>query len=286
MKLSTPINIEKTSFKIGCNAVITGIGSCFAEYVMQQFLSLNFDVSSNPNGIVYNSYSIVKSLEHIVEKYEYSKNTLLHHNCLWHSWMHHGSFSSPHKDDLIEKIKNSDSKFRDNLVKSNLFILTPSSSVVYCLKENDKIVANCHKYPGNKFYTKTLTTNENYLNLSKSIELIKKINPECKIIITLSPVRHYPGNLILNAKSKANLLAAIHQCIDAFPDLYYFPSYEILLDELRDYRFYNDDMLHPSELARKIIFEKFLITIFDKETLNKIKLKEKEIKRSKHRQFH
>ena len=286
MKLSTPITIKLPDFKLDPDSVITGIGSCFAEYVMQQFKELNFNVSSNPNGIVYNSYSIFRTLEYIIDSREYCSNSLFEYKNLWHSWMHHGSFSSNSKDELTAKIKNKTDEFQNALRESNLFILTPSSSVVYCLKENDKIVANCHKYPGNKFYTKVLPVEENLSYLSKSVDLVKKSNPGCRIIVTLSPVRHYPGNLILNAKSKANLLTAIHQCLEKYPELYYFPSYEILLDELRDYRYYADDMLHPSILARKIIFEKFMSTIFDTKTLESIKLREKDIRRSKHRELH
>jgi hypothetical protein len=286
MKLSTVINIKKTEFKLGLNSIITGIGSCFAEYVMLQFEQLGFNISYNPNGIVYNSNSILRSLENIVENKEYYDDDFLFHNNLWHSWMHHGSFSSPNKEQLISKINNSNINFRDTLEKSDLFILTPSSSVVYCLKKNNRIVANCHKYPGKFFYTKVISVEENYSNLSKSIELIKLTNPNCKIIITLSPVRHYPGDLVLNAKSKACLLSAIHKCLNDFTKLYYFPSYEILLDELRDYRFYADDMLHPSDLARKIIFQKFITTIFNSNSLDRMIIREKQNKQAKHCKLH
>ena len=286
MKLTTPINIKRPSLKLNLNSIITGIGSCFAEYVMLQFEGLGFKVSSNPNGIVYNSYSILSSLENIIEKKQYSKNNILQYNNLYHSWMHHGSFSATTKEDLTVNIKKSANEFHETILNSNLFILTPSSSVVYCLKENDMIVSNCHKYPGNKFYTKILSVEDNYKNLSKSIELIRRTNPECQIIITLSPVRHYPGDLVLNARSKANLLSAIHECLNESLELYYFPSYEILIDELRDYRYYADDMLHPSELARKIIFQKFINTFFDKQALIDLTKREKEKKRSMHRQMH
>ncbi|MCP4181088.1 MAG: GSCFA domain-containing protein [bacterium] len=283
MKLSTPINIPKPEFKFTYNTKLVGMGSCFAQYIMEYFKNLNFDISYNPNGIVYNSYSIKQSLKHICQNKIYSDNDFIEYNNLWHSWEHHGSFSSANKENFIENIKNIRIKFYDKLKNADIFILTPSSSVVYTLNHSNRIVANCHKYPGKNFHTEILSKNENYENIQKSIKYIRNINPGCLIIITLSPVRHYPGDLILNARSKANILSAIHENIEEYDNILYFPSYEILLDELRDYRFYNDDMLHPSDLARKIIFDEFINIYFDDQCKNEIKKAEKIYKASKHR---
>ena len=283
MKLSTNINIEKSLFNIATDSIICGIGSCFSEYVMKQFSELGLDVSSNPNGIVYNTYSIFNSLSHITGGIKYSENDFIFYNNLWHSWDHHGSFSDSDKRTFQNKIEEASELFLKKLKQADCFIITPSSSVVYCLKNNDRIVANCHKYPGNAFYTKILAPDENYKFLSESIRLVRSINKNINIVITLSPVRHYPGNLQLNSLSKANLIYAIHKCIEQYEGLYYFASYEILLDELRDYRFFAEDMLHPSDLARKIIFEKFLDATMDSKTISELKKREKIIKRNKHR---
>ncbi|MCF7791143.1 MAG: GSCFA domain-containing protein [Victivallales bacterium] len=285
MKLSTPVNIKKPEFKLTVDSVITGIGSCFAEYVMDQFSRLGFNISYNPNGIVYNSHSILKSIEHIVDNNDYSEETFVYQDDLWHSWLHHGSFSSGCKDELKKNIRNRAETFKKKLSESDLIIVTPSSSVVYCLKDNSRIVANCHKYQGYNFYRRLLSVEENHKYLYKTIKLIKNLNPDINIIITLSPVRHYPGNLTLNSVSKANLLSAINICLDENPCLYYFPSYEILLDELRSYRFYAEDMLHPSEMARKIIFKKFISAVMDEKNLETVKKREKEVKKSYHRQI-
>ncbi|MEI6056495.1 MAG: GSCFA domain-containing protein [Lentisphaerota bacterium] len=281
LKLSTPIGIKKSSRLFNCDSTVAGIGSCFAQYVMEQFAKLGFNVASNPNGIVYNSHSILESLKHLDK--DYSEESFFQDNDLWHSWEHHGFFSSKAKEELLLRIDIARKSFLDKLKSAELFILTPSSSVVYKLISSNIITANCHKYPNHNFGVEILSKEENALNLKKSVDIIHSINPNCLIVITLSPVRHYPGNLVLNARSKANLLSAIHECVEQTPNTTYFPSYEILLDELRDYRFYADDMLHPSELARKIIFEKFIDSFFDEKAMLIIKEREKSLRLSEHK---
>ena len=250
---------------------------------MEHFDKLGFHTVYNPNGIVYNTVSIAKSLDHIINNKNYKPTSFINHNSLWHSWEHHGSFSAPELTQLKSNIYRAQSDFKRKLAKSDIFILTPSSSVVYYLSEPYLLTANCHKYPGKFFERKILSSTDNAKALSESIESIRKINTDCLIIITLSPVRHYPGDLALNARSKANLLSAIHQCVDDFTKVEYFPSYEILLDELRDYRFFNEDMLHPTDLARKIIFQKFISTYFTIDCQKILTEKEKLLKSQQHR---
>jgi hypothetical protein len=283
IKFSTPIIIKKSEMGGAYDSIISGIGSCFAQYIMEHLKKLGFNASYNPNGIVYNAVSISKSLDHIVNDREYDASNFIKHNNLWHSWEHHGSFSAPTQAQLKENINKAKTYFFKQLAKSVLFILTPSSSVVYCLNDSSAITANCHKYPGKYFTKKVLSTAHNAKAISACIESIKKINSSCKIIITLSPVRHYPGNLVLNAHSKANLLSAIHQCVGNFDNVAYFPSYEILLDELRDYRFFNEDMLHPTDFAKKIILQRFISTYFTAECQKIITEKEKLLKSQQHK---
>ncbi len=283
VKLQTQVNINNSPNKFTYKTVISGIGSCFAQYVMEHFKNLGFNISYNPNGIVYNAISIAKSLDHIVNNKSYTQDNFIKHNNLWHSWEHHGSFSSQELDILKAKIAKTHSLFRKSLTESDIFILTPSSSVVYNLSSMDLLTANCHKYPGKYFEQKILSYSDNVKAIASSIENIHKLNNKCLIIITLSPVRHYPGNLILNARSKANLLSAIHECVDKYDNVKYFPAYEILLDELRDYRFYNDDMLHPTNLARKIIINKFISSYFTNECQEEISRREKKLKTLLHK---
>jgi len=285
VKLYTEILLKKHDKLFGSNAVIVGIGSCFSQYVMELLEQAGFDISSNPNGIVYNSYSIAMSLERIVTNKPYTETDLLYHNNLWHSWEHHGSFSATSEEYLLKNIQKASEKNLNKLKRADIFILTPASSVVYCLKENDRIISNCHKYPGNKLYTKILSVEDNLKYLREIIRHIRSINKNCLIVTTLSPVRHYPGDLVLNARSKANLLSAIHMALEENKNTVYFPSYEIFLDELRDYRFCNEDMLHPNILARKIIFEKFMNTFFTEECEKKVELVMKAEKLNCHRKI-
>ena len=283
IKLCTPVNIVKPEMTFSYESVISGIGSCFAQYVMEHFEKLGFNTAYNPNGIVYNAVSIAKSLDYIVNDKDYEPCSFINHNGLWHSWEHYGSFSAPELSQLKSNISRTKSDFRIKMSESDIFILTPSSSVVYCLTDPYTITANCHKYPGKYFERKILSPTDSLEALSGSIKNIRKINKKCLIIITLSPVRHYPGDLTLNARSKANLLSAIHQCVDEFDKVEYFPSYEILLDELRDYRFFNEDMLHPTDLARKFIFQKFISAYFSTDCQKILVKKEKILKSQQHR---
>ncbi|OGV18310.1 MAG: hypothetical protein A2X47_06330 [Lentisphaerae bacterium GWF2_38_69] len=281
IKLSTIIKAYPEPKSFTMDSEIAGIGSCFSQYVMEELRRLGFHTSSNPNGIVYNSHSILQSLKYL-EK-DYPEETFFQDNSLWHSWEHHGFFSSKSKEELIWQVNEAKKQFVERLKKARLFILTPSSSVVYVLKSSGRITANCHKVPNNNFSVEILSNEVNLANLKESISLIKNYNPDCSVIITLSPVRHYPGNLCLNSRSKANLLSAICECVEQTQNCMYFPSYEILLDELRDYRFYADDMLHPSNLARQLILDRFLESYFDQSSLIEIKERRKNLKLLNHR---
>ncbi|OGV52750.1 MAG: hypothetical protein A2017_15035 [Lentisphaerae bacterium GWF2_44_16] len=283
IKLQTPVVFNSRDIKFSSQTVLCGIGSCFAKDILERFFDSGFRGAQNPNGIVYNAVSIFESLKRIVANESYKMEEFFEHNGIFHSWTHHGSFSSESINEALTKANAARSEFREFLNKCNLFIITPSSSVVYEYITGRKIVANCHKVPNNKFERRLLSPEENYKALSDAVHVIKSFNSSCRILFTLSPVRHYPGELILNSQSKAHLLTAIHRCLHDFPELLYFPSYEIMLDELRDYRFYNEDMLHPNELARKIIFERFLETYFDSSAKQLIENNEKLNLSSKHR---
>jgi hypothetical protein len=246
--------------------------------MLDRLFERGFGGMSNPNGIVYNAVSIWEALDKVAGGGLYNESDFFEHDGKWHSWAHHGAFSDKSLDCAVEKANESLSAFRTYVKESSLFVLTPSSSVVYELIDDSRIVANCHKVPGARFNRRLLSVEESRKALSGAIKAVRKLNPDCVILITLSPVRHYPGDLVLNARSKAQVLSAIGLCLDEFDFLRYFPSYEILLDELRDYRFYKDDMLHPSELARSIIFERFLDAHFDKAAKEKIAKEEKNLK--------
>lgn len=256
-------------------AVVSSAGSCFADEVAGRLADAGLDVQRNPNGIVYNPVSLADS---VLGK----EADLFEFNGLWHSWNHHGSFSSASRGELEQKIENARSAFREHLRKSDLLILTPASAVVFQLIENQQIVANCHKVPGTRFQRRLLTFQECCAALISIAEFVASFAPECRMVFTLSPVRHNPGDLILNSRSKSLVLNAIHECCDRFENVFYFPAFEIMNDELRDYRFYKEDMLHPNALAVDIITRSFAAVCFGEEALKMLDSAALRARRSRH----
>lgn len=256
-------------------AVVSSAGSCFADEVAGRLADAGLDVQRNPNGIVYNPVSLADS---VLGK----EADLFEFNGLWHSWNHHGSFSSTSRGELEQKIENARSAFREHLRKSDLLILTPASAVVFQLIENQQIVANCHKVPGTRFQRRLLTFQECCAALISIAEFVASFAPECRMVFTLSPVRHNPGDLILNSRSKSLVLNAIHECCDRFENVFYFPAFEIMNDELRDYRFYKEDMLHPNALAVDIITRSFAAVCFGEEALKMLDSAALRARRSRH----
>ena len=210
------------------------------------------------------------------------ETALFEFNGAWRSWRHHGSFSAGTKELLERRIAESRSAFLKHLKRSSLLILTPATAVVFELPESGLIVANCHKVPGGRFRRRLLTAEECRTALKKVTGFVADFAPECRIVFSLSPVRHNPGDLILNARSKALVLTAIHDCVDSSPNACYFPAYEILNDELRDYRFYREDMLHPNELAYSILTRTFVSACFGEEGLAMLDEAEKRERRRRH----
>ena len=285
VKLRTEIKLNSKDYpKFGINSIWCGVGSCFSENLLSLLEECGFEVSQNPSGIVYNSYSIYQIIGRATEGNYYSEDDFFEYAGFWHSWEHHGRFSN---SVLTEAVKNANfalKNFRDRLKIANSVVLTPSSSVVYCLKNSGEIAANCHKVDNNRFEQRILSSGENRKFLTDAVSKILKFNANCNIIFTLSPVRHYPGNLVLNARSKANLLSAIHEICDDFSkNCIYFPSYEILHDELRDYRFYKTDLLHPSEQAIQLICGRFIKMFFDPDAVNTMEKRLAKVKLRKHR---
>ncbi len=272
-ELRTEIKLNSKDFlKFGEKSIWCGLGSCFSENLLSLLEQCGFEVVQNPNGIIYNAYSISRIIARAADERYYSEDDFFEHEGRWHSWEHHGRFSNA---DLKTAVKNANlslRNFREKLKIADAVVLTPSSSVVYC--HDGDIVANCHKVNNNNFERRILSSEENKKYLSEAVKNIKKLNTNIKIIFTLSPVRHYPGDLVLNARSKANLLSALHE----IPDCIYFPSYEILHDELRDYRFYKTDMLHPSEQTVELICARFIKVFFKKEAIN---IMDKELAKAK-----
>jgi GSCFA family len=279
----TPVNIEPLEDKISPDDIIVGIGSCFAQSMLDRLFSYGFAGMQNPSGIVYNAVSISRIVERAVINRPFTEDEFFEFNGKWRSWEHHGAFSRPTLEAAVSVVNESLMQFRELLSKAKYFIITPSSSVVYKLRETGQVLANCHKVPNSMFERRLLEVDENLQALTELRNAVEQLNPVCRLLFTVSPVRHYPGDLSLNSVSKANLLAAVRKTVDLHSNSNYFPAYEIMQDELRDYRFYKSDMLHPSPLAEDIIFEHFVENCCTADAVDKITAGIKRCKAEAHR---
>lgn len=248
------------------------MGSCFTDHMSTRLHSMKFSVLENPNGIIFNPVSIEKAIESYINGKVYSDNDLFYFNELWNSWSFHGKFSLPSQEDCLKGINDSVRHAHEFLKNANWLILTLGSSFVYELKDDamggaiGEVAANCHKVPANHFVHRMLSLQETAGSLQRSIDAIRSVNPSIKIIFTVSPVRHYREGLIENNRSKSTLHLAVHQILQANEQVFYFPSYELIIDDLRDYRFYAEDLVHPNHAATQYVWEKFSSSFIDEET--------------------
>lgn len=261
----TIIEINPSDSKLSHNTPMCMIGSCFATNIGEKLEALKFDILLNPFGILFNPLSIAASLKRIVENIPFTEQELVFQHEMWHSLAHHGKFSHTDKTKCLENINFSLEEAHQRILKSKFLIMTFGTAWVYYYKKTGNVVANCHQLPSSEFDRRLVSIEEVYTNVSDSLSLIKKVNPDVKFIFTVSPVRHLADGAHANQLSKATLLLAISQLCKIF-EAQYFPAYEIILDELRDYRFFADDMAHPSPLAVDYVFERFAETYFNKET--------------------
>ena len=266
------------------DTVIASIGSCFSEELVGELLACGFSGAQNPNGILYNPVSIADAMEHVVQGENYTGEDFFEFNGMYHSWLHHGSFSSLDLDYAVDACNRSLANFRRTLAKAGVLIVTLSSAVVYIEKEEGLIVANCHKLPGTAFFRHLLTLEQCEESLRRIAGGVREYNPECLVVFTLSPVRHYPGNLVVNARSKALLLTAIHEVCRDMDGTAYFPAYEIVMDELRDYRFYKEDMIHLSPLAVRMIADYFISSCFEPDAMCRLAEGRKRLAASRHQE--
>lgn len=268
MNLFTSVAASKISPQLDYNDVLLCMGSCFATEIGQRLQETKLRCQLNPFGVLYNPMSISSSLRILLENQFPAEDDIISHDGLWHSFSFHGDFSSPTKEGLIANIRHSLDACRDVLKRVTCLFLTFGSAYVYKCKENGKVVANCHKLPEKLFIRNRLTVSEIVDEYSSLLQDIWNVNPTMRVLFTVSPIRHIRDGLHENQLSKATLLLAIDQIKQLFPDkVLYFPAYELLLDELRDYRFYADDLVHPSHLAVDYIWQRFSEACFSQDTL-------------------
>jgi len=285
MEFRTPVEITEFNKKLTYNDSIMLFGSCFAENIGNKFLERKFLTDINPFGIIYNPVSLKNCIEILEKNKSFTKNDLFEENGVWKSFYHHSKFSN---SDINSTLKNINERIIISsafIKKTSFLLLTLGTAWVFEQKTSGKIVSNCHKSPASNFNHRLLSVDEAYEALKNIVEISKKINPDCTLIFTISPVRHLKNGAHKNQLSKAVLTLALQKLQDNYKEVQYFPAYEILLDELRDYRFFADDMIHPSQLAIEYIWEKLCFAFINKETLETMKEVENIIRDLQHRPF-
>ncbi|MEL7122136.1 MAG: GSCFA domain-containing protein [Bacteroidota bacterium] len=282
----TELMVDKFPFSIDHHQKILCVGSCFAEHMAKKLIDLKFQVILNPFGILYNPVSILRMFEQLLDEKIYQESDLFQHNELWHSFDHHSMFSKKLPENSLKLINDEADKSRNLLKEAKLIIITLGTGYVFEHIQSNQIVANCHKVPNHSFNRYLLSQEIIYNTLNKTSELILNHNQEAKIIFTVSPIRHIRDGLVDNQVSKASLLLSVNQLTKQYEQVYYFPAYEIMMDDLRDYRFYMEDMIHPTHQAINYIWEKFKRSLLSTSALALAQVISKITKASLHRSFH
>jgi hypothetical protein len=266
--LYTKIKTEKAPFKITHETPVMMIGSCFSDNIGSILFSNKFNILKNPMGILYNPASVSNALMRSINNTPIETKSLVKHNSLWHSYDFHGSFSNSDAG-IVTKNANQGIQTTHNFLKqAKVLFVTFGTAWVYKLSQNNKIVANCHKLPASHFTRERLPLETIIKQWGKTLQQLNSFNNKLKVVFTVSPVKHLKDGAHENQLSKATLLLAIDEIIKAHPEnTFYFPSYEVINDELRDYRFYAEDMSHPSDTAVQIIFDKFKKAYFEQTTI-------------------
>jgi hypothetical protein len=304
MNLYTKVDIPATNFKIDYSSRLAFFGSCFADNISAQFASRKFKVLANPFGTVYNPISLASQLKAIAEgKVFKDKDVFKDERCdgLWHCWSAHSSLSAHTREECIDKLNAATMQTRDFLQKADVVFVTLGTSFVYFLKGNGEPVSNCHRQDPNLFTRRMISVEEATDSIRETVTSIRQLNPNTSIVLTVSPLRHMSDGAHNNTLSKATLQLAINNVlleiatvttlprndnvsrVSAGDFIEHFPSYEIVMDELRDYRFYESDMVHLSRTAEEYIFERMADTYCSEITRGHIAKVEKFLKGARHR---
>lgn len=290
MNFLSKVDIPASDLRIDYKSNLVFIGSCFADNISAQFASRKFKVLANPLGTIYNPLSIALMVKNIADGKVFGEEDVFQDTrCdgLWHCWDAHSSLSGATKEECIGKLNAAATQARDFLKKANVIFITLGSAFVYSL--NGNVVANCHRQDPRQFERRLISVDEAAEAIQKIVALLRDMNRNARIVFTVSPIRHLGDGAHGNNLSKATVLLAINKEISTSPlaprndTVDYFPSYEIVMDELRDYRFYSDDMIHLSKTAEEYIFERMVETYCSEKTRADIARVEKFMKMANHR---
>jgi hypothetical protein len=274
LNLQTQVKFDTYPSLVQFSDSFCGLGSCFTQNIGGKLQDAGFRVALNPTGINFSSISMLLSIKQVVEGF--NPDLCFKKGDFWFSWLHHSSFFDKSKEELIAIIEQENERFLNALKRAKWILLTPGTAYYYEHVEQGSAVANCHKMPQQIFKKYRLTPAQVQMHLSQIFSYAKQINPTIKVLVTVSPVRHIRDGLHENNLSKSSLLLGVDAFVKEFKsEVFYFPSYEILNDQLRDYRFFANDMAHPSELAVNIIWELFKENIFSAKAKEYAELNEK-----------
>jgi hypothetical protein len=271
MKFKLTLDAKPSKYPIEYGDKLMLIGSCFTENIGAKFKAHLFELSENPYGILFNPVSVTNALTEIMDKRMYKEEDLFHYNELWHSWNHHSRFSAIDQKDALESINHTILEAHHFLKSANRLVITLGSAWLYHLTNEaplgqGQVVANNHKGPINWFYKSLMQPKVLQAHLEDLVSRLQAFNPNLHIVFTISPVRHLREGLIENNRSKAVLIHAVHELVSQTNQVDYFPAYEYVMDDLRDYRFYAEDLVHPNFAASGYVWDKLVETYMEPKT--------------------
>lgn len=282
----TTIDIKPYSFRLDYQSNILTLGSCFSENMGLKMKNVFFKTEINPFGVLYNPISILNSIQLLLQNKKFTASDIFEYKSLWHSFAHSSSFSDVSSELCLSKM-NKRISFASEFIKStDVLLITFGTAWVFTDKESGRVVSNCHKLPAAKFNRRRLTVDEITEAYSDLLTKLKALYPNLNVVFSVSPIRHWKDGAHENTISKSTLLLAVDALQNQFGNVHYFPAYELLMDELRDYRFYASDMLHPSDVAVEYIWSKFSESVFSEETLQLMKKLEQLAADRAHRPLH
>lgn len=269
LQFTTKIPLGKFENPITYESKLLALGSCFSENIAEKFAYYKFQTAMNPFGIIFNPVSIENLLKRAVNKIDFTESDIFFHNELWHCYEVHSELSHSDKDVFLKTLNELIATTHNQILSLSHCFITLGTSWVYRNVASKQIVANCHKVPQKEFTKELLSIAAIEESLANIINILYAINPNCSVVFTVSPVRHIKDGFIENTLSKAHLISALQSILKTEHyklNTEYFPSFEIMMDELRDYRFYADDLLHPSKMAVDYIWERFAEAMISKES--------------------
>ena len=263
MKFRTVVNPEASAFKISVDTPLLSLGSCFAETVASRLSEHHFNITTNPTGVLFNPESIAMVLGRLLDKRIFTADELFEHDGEWKSFFHHSRFSGSNKAAVLSRINDSFANARNKLAANTVLLVAFGTAFVFRNNKTGQIVANCHKIPQSQFTRERLSIEDMVGSWDPLIRNLRAEFPDLKIVLSISPVRHLRDDATENSLSKAILRCAADELCSRFDFIHYFPSFELLMDDLRDYRFYADDMIHPSTSAVDYVFNAFSESCLD-----------------------